>query len=158
MKLPDAFGLRDGDLVEMVVRNDLRSAKAPEDRILYELTRCQYDPDTTFAIKLALEEALTNAIKHGNRNDAGKRIVVKFHIDPLRAVIMVRDEGPGFKPERVPDPTAEENLERPNGRGIMLMHAYMTDIRYNDAGNEVWMLKENRESAAKAPGCGSTAR
>ena len=54
----------------------------------------------------------------------------------------MRDEGPGFRPELVPAPTADENLERPNGRGIMLMHAYMTKICYNETGNEVWMLKE----------------
>jgi serine/threonine-protein kinase RsbW len=145
MKVPADFGINDAALCEMVISNDLRSAKAPEDRIMAELARCGYDADTTFAIKLALEEAMTNAVKHGNRNDGSKRIVVRYHIDPARSIIMVRDEGNGFCPHTVPDPTAEENLERPSGRGIMLMQSYMTKICFNDAGNEVWMLKEKSE-------------
>jgi serine/threonine-protein kinase RsbW len=144
MTVPSEFGVRESDLVEMVVRNDLRSAKRSEERIIAELARCGYSTDVTFAIKLALEEALTNAVKHGNSNDASKRLVVRYCVAPERTVIMVRDEGCGFAPARVPDPTADENLERPSGRGIMLMHAYMTRVHFNDAGNEVWMLKINR--------------
>ncbi len=143
MTMPEQFGIRDADLSEMVVPNDLRAVKAPEDRIMHLLEHAGYDTDTLFAIKLALEEALTNAVKHGNRNDRSKQVVVRYFISPARTVIMIRDQGNGFCPDAVPDPTTEENLERPNGRGIMLMQAYMTRVRYNDAGNEVWMLKEN---------------
>jgi serine/threonine-protein kinase RsbW len=150
MNLPADFGVRSSDLTEIVIPNDLRSAREPEERILAQLGVCGYDPDTVFAVKLALEEALTNAIKHGNRNDESKRIVVRFAVNPRRAVIMVRDEGNGFRPDAVPDPTADENLERPTGRGIMLMQAYMTRVRYNPAGNEVWMLKEKRTARSTA--------
>jgi len=144
MSAPEHFGVDEASLAELVVPSDLRSAKASEDRILAELARHKYEGDTIFAIKLALEEALTNAIKHGNRNDPSKHIVIRFHIGDERTAIMVRDEGNGFRPTALPDPTANANLERPNGRGIMLMQAYMTKIRFNEAGNEVWMLKENR--------------
>lgn len=143
MKVPKEFGVRDAEMVEIAIPNDLRSAKGPEERIIAELQSCRYDPDTIFAIKLALEEALTNAVKHGNRGDASKRVWIRFHVDPAKAVIMVRDQGAGFVPADVPDPTCDENLERPNGRGIMLMQAYMTRVCYNRAGNEVWMLKQN---------------
>lgn len=143
MQPPAEFGISEQELDELVIPNDLRSAKQPESHILALLVRHGYDPDTVFAIKLALEEAMTNAVKHGNRNDTSKCITVRYCVDPRRVVIMVRDEGCGFCPERVPDPTAEENLERPNGRGIMLMHSYMTRVCYNQAGNEVWMLKLN---------------
>ncbi|MFO0837475.1 MAG: ATP-binding protein [Phycisphaerae bacterium] len=143
MTMPEQFGIRESDLTEMVVQNDLRAVKIPEDRIMSLLERAGYDGDTLFAIKLALEEALTNAVKHGNKNDRAKRVVVRYHIDPSRVVVAIRDQGNGFRPTAVPDPTAEENLERPNGRGIMLMQAYMTRVQYNEAGNEVWMLKEN---------------
>lgn len=139
--IADEFGVKLPEMDEIVVPNDLRSAKLPEDRILRELQRHGYDPDITFAIKLALEEAMTNAVKHGNRNDCSKHITVRFRIDAQRTVIMVRDEGCGFCPDGVPDCTAEENLERPNGRGIMLMHSYMSKVRYNDRGNEVWMMR-----------------
>jgi serine/threonine-protein kinase RsbW len=147
MKCPPEFGVDDSALVELAVPNDLRSAKQPEGRILQELDRHGYEPDATFAVKLALEEAITNAVKHGNRNDPTKQIVVRFHIDPDRVIIMVRDDGPGFRPAHVPDPTAEENLERPNGRGIMLMHSYMTRVCYNERGNEVWLFKRRHEAA-----------
>ena len=148
MSIPSDFDVRESDLVEAVSPNDLQSARESEDRIMEELTRCNYSEDVIFAIKLALEEALTNAVKHGNCNDCSKRLIVKYSITPQRAVIMVRDEGAGFSLRQVPDPTADENLERPCGRGIMLMHAYMTRVRFNRAGNEVWMLKENTSSAA----------
>lgn len=147
MHSPEDFDVCEADMVELVVPNDLQAARQPEDRIMAELARLEYGEDTMFAIKLALEEALTNAVKHGNRNDRSKRIIVRYHIDARRAVIMVRDEGCGFCPGHVPDPTREENLERPNGRGLMLMHAYMTRVQFNEAGNEVWMLKERNPHA-----------
>lgn len=145
MKVPPDFGVDESALAEVVVPSALRHAKLPENRILRELVRCGYDEDMTFGIKLALEEAITNAVKHGNCNDAKKRLFIRYYVDPARTVIMVRDEGCGFCPDAVPDPTAEENLERPNGRGIMLMQSYMTKVRFNQAGNEVWMLKERQD-------------
>jgi len=60
-----------------------------------------------------------------------------------KAVFVIRDEGPGFDPKIVPDPTTDENLEKPNGRGIMLMRAYMDEIRYNAQGNQVRIVKRN---------------
>lgn len=150
MIAPEKFGVRASDLIEISVPNDLRSAKQPESRVLDELRRCNYAEEVVFAIKLALEEAVTNAVKHGNKGDFSKRLTVRFHVDPHRTLIAVRDEGPGFAPGDVPDPTADENLERPSGRGIMLMHAYMTRVEYNEAGNEVWLLKENKEPARTA--------
>ena len=142
MKVPSDFGVGDSDLTEMVVPNDLRSAREPEDRIVDEINRHGYSPDIAFGIKLALEEAITNAVKHGNLDDPTKHIVVCYYVGPERVIIMVGDEGNGFSPEEIPDPTAEENLDRPNGRGIMLMQSYMTKVRFNQAGNEVWLLKE----------------
>lgn len=142
MNLPNELGVQPTQLEEIVVPNDLHSAKHPEDLIIARLEQSGYTPDNIFAIKLALEEALTNAVKHGNRNDSSKRIVVRYRITPHSVVIMVRDEGAGFCPRKVPDCTADENLERPSGRGIMLMNAYMTRVEYNEAGNEVWMVKE----------------
>jgi len=148
MALPSEFGVRESDLTEMVLPNDLYAAKRSEDRIMRELARCAYSGDVIFAIKLALEEALTNAVKHGNSNDATKRLTVRYSVNRERTVIMVRDEGVGFTPARVPDPTADENLECPSGRGIMLMQAYMTRVHFNPAGNEVWMLKTNPKGRA----------
>ena len=141
MKVPADFGVSDDELTEVVIPNDLRAAKEPEQRIMREVQRHHYDDQAAFAIKLALEEALTNAIKHGNCNDRDRQLVIRYAVKPDRTAIAVRDQGQGFQPETLPDPTADENLELPNGRGIMLMYAYMTKVRFNDQGNEVWMLK-----------------
>jgi serine/threonine-protein kinase RsbW len=151
MTVPSDFGIRDSDLIQLVIPSDLRSAKEPERRIVRAMVCNGYDPETTFGLKLALEEAMTNAVKHGNGNDPSKCIVVRYYVDPRRVVVMVRDQGSGFCPDQVPDPTAEENLERPNGRGIMLMHSYTTRVCYNQTGNEVWMLKEKLPPSPLAP-------
>jgi len=143
MKVPPDFGVDDAALVNLSVPNDLRYIREPEARIMADLKRCGYDDDTIFAIKLAFEEAATNAVKHGNCNDGSKRVHLRYYVDPQRVVFMVRDEGCGFSPAQVPDPTADENLERPSGRGLMLMQSYMTKVCYSPSGNEVWLLKEN---------------
>ena len=145
MTVPPDFCVDESQLTELVVPSDLYCAKVPEDRIMEAMARHGYDLDSAFGLKLALEEAMTNAVKHGNCNDPSKTIVVRYLVDRERIVIMVRDQGNGFCPDHVPDPTAEENLERPNGRGIMLMQSYMTKVRFNEAGNEVWMLKEKQD-------------
>jgi len=142
MKVPPDFGVDDADLVNVSVPNDFRSVKRPEARIMAELRRCGYDKDMIFAIKLAFEEAVTNAVKHGNCNDRSRQVHLRYYVDSRRVILMVRDEGRGFMPEAVPDPTANDNLERPSGRGLMLMHSYMTKVVYSRCGNEVWLLKE----------------
>jgi serine/threonine-protein kinase RsbW len=142
MKVPPDFGVDDGQLASVTVPNDLRCFREPEAQIMADLARCGYDEDTIFAIKLAFEEAITNAVKHGNCNDRTKQVHLRHYVDPGRIVFMVRDEGCGFRPEKVPDPTADENLERPSGRGLMLMQSYMTKVYFSEAGNEVWLLKE----------------
>ena len=99
-----------------------------------------YHPDAMFAIRLCLEEALVNGFRHGNRFEPG--LVVKFRasITPSECTFEVEDEGEGFDPGGVPDPTAEENLEIPSGRGIMLMRAYMSEVEYLDPGNRLRMV------------------
>ena len=128
---------------ELVIPSDLRSAKETERAILREVRAGGFDTDHAFAIKLALEEALTNAIKHGNRNDASKKVTVRYRVTPQRVEIVVADQGAGFDPAAVPDPTTDENIQRPCGRGILLMRAYMSHVQYNETGNEVRLVKVN---------------
>jgi serine/threonine-protein kinase RsbW len=94
-----------------------------------------------FGIKLAVEEALVNAIKHGNQMDRAKRVHVTYHVHADRFEVQIKDEGPGFDPDDVPDPTAPENLERPCGRGLLLMRSYMTEVVHHDCGRAVRMAK-----------------
>lgn len=106
-----------------------------------EMRRFDFPDDDAFAVKLALEESLVNAVKHGNRYDPERKVHVCVDIDDERVKISIEDEGPGFNPECVPDPTAEENLTKPCGRGIMLMRAYMDDVYYDQGGRRVCLVK-----------------
>jgi serine/threonine-protein kinase RsbW len=103
-------------------------------------THCFGDREI-FGIKLALEEALVNAIKHGNQMDRSKKVHITYQVTTERFDVHISDEGPGFDPSDVPDPTAVENLERPSGRGLMLMRHYMSEVTYSDRGNAVSMCK-----------------
>jgi serine/threonine-protein kinase RsbW len=94
-----------------------------------------------FGIELALEESLSNAIRHGNRFDESKSVNVECKISPDQFWLRVTDEGAGFRPQNVPDCTADENLGRPGGRGLALIEAYMTRVEYHGCGNCVTLEK-----------------
>lgn len=110
--------------------------------LMPELAAHGFSADAQFAVRLAVDEALANAIWHGNQQDAGKQVIIEFEIDDQTAMVMVEDEGSGFEPREVPDPTLDENLEKPHGRGIMLMRAYMSDVRFGPTGNRVTLIKQ----------------
>jgi len=133
--------LRLNKMTERVITTDLSAARDLIREIIREVEAAGYDKDDCFAIRLATEEALINAIKHGNKFDRSRKIRVSTDIDSQRVEITIADEGEGFDPASVPDPTADENLEKPCGRGIMLMRAYMDEVIYNDKGNEVRMIR-----------------
>ena len=103
------------------------------------LARLHYSEAAIFAVRLSLEEAMMNGFRHGNLADPSKSVEVRWRIDSNSANFHVIDEGEGFDPEAVPDPTLDENLEIPSGRGLMLIRAYMSDARYHDPGNHLEM-------------------
>ncbi len=127
--------------VELTIASDLAEARRVQEEIEQGLQASQYTEHEIFAIKLALEEALVNAIKHGNQLDPEKQVFVTYKITSERFEIRITDEGIGFNPEDVPDPTAIENLERPCGRGLLLMRGFMTEVEYHGKGNIVSMAK-----------------
>jgi serine/threonine-protein kinase RsbW len=92
-----------------------------------------------FAVRLAIEEAVVNAFRHGNLSDPKKVVFFRATIDDARAEFEVEDQGPGFDPRLIPDPTDEDNLEIPSGRGVMLIKAYMTEVEYVKPGNKLRM-------------------
>ena len=104
-----------------------------------ELAARDFDQSAAFAVRLAIEEAIVNGFRHGNSGDLTKTIQFDCRIDIGAIEVEVRDQGPGFNPEGVPDPTDEQNLETPSGRGIMLMRAYMSEVEYVAPGNCVRM-------------------
>ena len=124
-----------------VIPSEPQATSEPKEEILRELESCGFSKDETFACKLALEEAFSNAVKHGNEGDYSKSITVRWAVSRQKVVVVVRDEGGGFEPEAIPDPTHPDRLPLPNGRGIMLMKAYMDEVSFRDQGREVWMVK-----------------
>jgi serine/threonine-protein kinase RsbW len=106
-----------------------------QEAILETLRAMSFSDKVLFAIRLCLEEALINAIKHGNRLDPQKTVEIRYTVDDHAFVVEIEDEGAGFDPASVPDPTLPENLQRPSGRGLLLMRAYMTDCDWLDRGN-----------------------
>lgn len=132
---------QDPNATTLVVPSELQAAKELERTVLDDLDTHGFPETCAFAIKLALEEAFTNAIRHGNQNDPSKHITLQYRVTPREAEIWVADDGPGFSPATVPDPTLDENLNKPNGRGIMLMRAYMDELDFNETGSQVRLLK-----------------
>jgi len=116
------------------------------------------DEEARHWVNVAVRESVINAIKHGNRNDTAKRVHVEFTAlesadTPQGVVIRVRDEGPGFDPEKVPDPLAPENLLKGSGRGIFLIRSFMDEMVLKPAaegGMEMVMVK--RCSPMQDPG------
>ena len=130
---------------EVTIPSDTVQGQAVQERIVRLLEDLQYSDRDVFGVRLALEEALVNAIKHGNGMDPQKQVRIGCRVGADRVYIEIEDEGEGFDPEDVPDPTAVENLERPCGRGIMLMRAFMSRIEYNKTGNRV-ILEKRRDA------------
>ncbi len=133
-------------------KNDLHVARAEiVNPILAQAAGLGYCSQDQFAIRLGLEEALSNAYRHGNKCSPEKHIRARWAVDNQCIIIYVTDDGPGFNPGQVPDPREDENLEKPSGRGLMLMKAYMTEIRYNARGNEVCLIKLRKNRSTKTP-------
>jgi serine/threonine-protein kinase RsbW len=126
---------------ERVIASDLAAARNLQCEIEQALTAVQFAEAEIFAIRMAVEEALVNAIKHGNQMDPDKRVKVVYKVHPDRFDVRITDQGPGFDPCDVPDPTAPENLERPCGRGLLLIRYYMTDVSFDDRGSTIAMFK-----------------
>ena len=112
------------------------------DELLTQLGAHGWPPADVFAVHLAVEEAIVNAIVHGNKLDPSKVVQVACVDSPTLARIEVTDEGPGFDPSSLPDCRLEDRLDAPNGRGVMLMRTFMTRIEYNARGNRVLMEKQ----------------
>jgi serine/threonine-protein kinase RsbW len=94
-----------------------------------------------FAVKMAVEEALVNAIKHGNQLDPDKTVRVHCDVEQNRVYVEIEDQGPGYVPDEVPDPTLDENIERASGRGLMLIKSFMNHVEFNEKGNCIRMEK-----------------
>lgn len=126
----------------VTLANDPEAIRAIEAEVLQAVADHGFEEAAQFAIRLALEEAVFNAFRHGHKNLPHEPVNLVWKIGPKSVRIVVEDKGPGFVPDSVPDPTHEDRLELPHGRGLMLMKAYMSFVEYNERGNKVTMVYE----------------
>lgn len=91
---------------------------------------------------LSVTEATTNAIIHANKNNKDKLVIIDVNIEDGKLIIRIKDQGPGFDPDKVPDPTEPENLLKDSGRGLYLMKIYMDEVKYNvtSSGTETILI------------------
>lgn len=134
---------------DRTIPSDTRHARAVLEEVLGQLTGESWDDGDVFSIHMAAEEALVNAVKHGNRYDPDKTIHICCLISPKKIQIIITDQGSGFDPEAVPDPTSPENLCKEGGRGVKLMRSFMSQVRFNAAGNQVMLEKIRGEGVRR---------
>jgi serine/threonine-protein kinase RsbW len=101
------------------------------------VTRLNIDPNLYPNILISLTEAVNNAMQHGNRYDENKKILVSYQPQPHQIRLTISDEGTGFDPYKVPDPTTEKHIEEEGGRGVFLMKQLTDEIHFLDHGRTV---------------------
>ena len=113
---------------------------------IYQMSKQLGFPEKEFnlRVKLALDEALCNSIRHGNKEDINKKVKIEVQISPEKLCFKISDEGEGFDVSSLPDPKDPENLNNEGGRGVLLMAYYMDKIEYNEKGTEVILTKYAR--------------
>ena len=114
-------------------------------KMVADVSKQGFCEDDTFGIHMALEEAMMNAVKHGNAGDPSKKVTVEYLITQEIFDATITDQGSGFVPDDVPDPRDEENLHKMSGRGILLIRAYMDVVEYNESGNQLHISKRNKK-------------
>ena len=134
-----------GPTTEQVIRLDLPSSMQHVyllDTVILEILKeMEFDEETSEQVSLAVIEAGTNAIKHGNQEDLNKSAHFEFIVQSDKLTVIVQDEGKGFKREEVPDPLDPANLLKSSGRGIFLMETCMDSVTFEQSGTIVKMVK-----------------
>jgi serine/threonine-protein kinase RsbW len=129
---------------DRVIPNDAGIGRQVLDDILCRLEGLHWNDHDIFGVHLAVYEALDNAISHGNARDAAKHVRFACRLSPTKIRVEITDEGPGFDPDALPDPTSPQRLGCPGGRGVLLMRAFMSHVEFQHGGNQVVLEKERR--------------
>jgi serine/threonine-protein kinase RsbW len=116
--------------------------------IIAAMADAGYPRQDIFQMHLALEEAIVNAIKHGNNNDPRKWVRLRFQVTTRQVLVKVKDQGEGFDPGQVHHPRTPENVELPSGRGLFLMRSYLTWLRHSQNGTCVTLCRQRSSRSA----------
>ena len=136
--------VNDPDIIwrfEDSLRSEPERASLLVRQVVAQLKDCGWQEHDVFAVHMALEEALMNAIKHGNCGDVTKLVKIVMQIRDDRFYARIQDQGQGFDPSDVPDPADDANLDKPCGRGVALIRNFVDFVEYNAAGNMVEFTK-----------------
>jgi Anti-sigma regulatory factor (Ser/Thr protein kinase) len=128
---------------QLKIESDITNLNIVENAIDSLTNEIGINQDNYGKILVAVLEAVNNAIVHGNKTDLKKKVEIDFWVRRNNLNVSVTDEGKGFKPKEVPDPTKPENIEAINGRGIFLMSKLADEIEFNKKGNSVTMVFKN---------------
>lgn len=129
---------------EKVLDSTLESVDSAEEAVLRAAQQIGFDEDDMHKIGMSVRESMVNAVVHGNRYNARKKVWLSIAQTPQRLEVVIGDEGEGFNMDALPDPLAEENLLRHSGRGLLLIQAFMDEFQIrlrNPKGTEVKMVK-----------------
>lgn len=127
---------------ECTIASCMDDAHALIDQVMDQLNGKKWGGKELFAINLALEEALVNAVQHGNRSDPDKVVRFRCRLSDDNVYFRIEDEGEGFDPEEVPDPTDAEHIMVASGRGVLLIRSFVSRIKWNDRGNVLEFEKD----------------
>ena len=130
--------------MDRLLESKLDSVDEAEEMVMQVAEEAGFDADDLHKIAMSVRETMVNAVVHGNRYNAHKKVHVSVSNAPGRLEIRIVDQGEGFELAEIPDPLDEENLLRNSGRGIFLMKAFMDEVRIrrtDPAGTEVTLVK-----------------
>jgi serine/threonine-protein kinase RsbW len=128
-------------VITLQLPSDLKIIQETTRDIIKKIKSQEIGKDNLFDIRLALDEALVNAIKHGNKENPDKKVFLKVTIGPHIIEIQIKDEGSGFECDKIVSPLDEKNLKKPCGRGIFLMKKLMDKVEFFDGGSGIKMVK-----------------
>ncbi len=123
----------------LVLESEMNSISQVEKLIDAQAQMLNIDDEVYGKYMLSVVECVNNAIVHGNKMDKNKKVTMHYHISNTKIEVTVSDEGDGFDPDSLPDPTAEENLERDCGRGIFLMRHLSDELEVANNGRTITM-------------------
>lgn len=133
------------ELSELILPSSIEAINDAASAAAEFVMRSGMGEDAVYAVDMAVREAVTNAVLHGNRQDETKKVEVIFKNSPAEIEITVRDEGAGFNTGNVPDPTDPQNLLKTSGRGILFMRNFMDEVEWShhpEGGTVVRMTKK----------------
>ena len=126
---------------EIIIKSKMENIKKLSSKVLRNLHGFKFSKTILFYIRLAVEEALVNAIRHGNKSNPKLKVKFSYCINSEKISITVKDQGKGFNYHNIPRTIKDKDILKTSGRGIFLIRTIMDEVRFNSCGNEITMVK-----------------